>query len=128
MDKTNGKIGKNTKPKDRGPKSRVTEIIQAWMIVRLSEALKIAPAEIGVGQPLLIYGLDSLTAFTLTGELAERLGRDLPTTLFWDFPTLEALAEYLADEIKDGNAQEALLAEISHALSKVEELPEDEPL
>ncbi|MGH7824574.1 MAG: acyl carrier protein [Candidatus Binatia bacterium] len=107
----------------------IVESIQAWMVVRLSEELKIAPAEIDLRKPLLTYGLDSVVAFTLTGELAEWLGHDLPGTLLWDYPTLETLASYLADEIKgDGKSAELLFGELNHAIAQVEELPDDQPL
>ena len=128
MTRTNNKNGNEAETPEDGQDSRLVETIQAWMVVRLSDELKVAPAEIDVSKPLLSYGLDSVVAFSLTGELADLLGRELPPTLFWDFPTLETLALHLADEIKDGEAAESLLAEMNDALARVEELPEDEPV
>jgi len=71
------------------------EDIQTWITARLSEELKVPPAKIDVTMPLTHFGLDSIVAFTLTGELADRIGCDLPATLFWDYPTIESLARYL---------------------------------
>ena len=98
MTKTNKKTGNEAETRKNGENSRLVETIQAWMVTRLAEELKLAPAEINIRMPLLNYGLDSIVAFTLTGELADRLGGDLPATLFWDYPTIERLARHLAEE------------------------------
>jgi acyl carrier protein len=126
MTKTNKKTGNEAETHGNGQRSRLTEALQAWMVVRLSEELSVPPEGIDVHEPLVSYGLSSMVAFGLTGELADRLGCELPATLFWDWPTLEALAGYLAGEVKDGQAAKSLLAEIHHMLSCVEALPENE--
>ena len=128
MSKRNNPNGEKAAPNENGEESRLVEAIQAWMVVRLSEELNIAPAAIDIHKPLLNYGVDSVIAFSLTGELADRLGQELPATLFWDFPTLEAIALHLADEIKGGAAAESLLTELNNALSVVEKPPGDEIL
>ena len=45
----------------------------------------------------LAYADGLSKAFALTGDLAEWLDRDLPATLFWDHPNIEALTGYVAD-------------------------------
>jgi thioesterase domain-containing protein/acyl carrier protein len=100
--------------------ARLMQALQAWMVVRLTEELKLNPADFDATLPFMSYGLDSIVAFALTGELADLLGQELPTTLFWDFPRIEALASHLADEIKDGGAADSVLVKINHALSPVE--------
>lgn len=111
-----------------GQKSRLVEVLQAWMVARVSEELNLPPREIDARESLLVYGLNSIIAFGLTGELADRLNCELPATLFWDWPTLEALANHLADEIIDKQAVESLLADFNHLLSQIEELPEGDLL
>jgi acyl transferase domain-containing protein/NADPH:quinone reductase-like Zn-dependent oxidoreductase/NAD(P)-dependent dehydrogenase (short-subunit alcohol dehydrogenase family)/acyl carrier protein/ubiquinone/menaquinone biosynthesis C-methylase UbiE len=44
-------------------------------------------------------GMDSLTSVQLRRTLESRIGRPLPATLTFNFPTLEALTAYLAGEI-----------------------------
>jgi len=40
--------------------------------------------------------LDSVAAVGLAGELEDWLDVELPATILWDYPTIAALAEYLA--------------------------------
>lgn len=56
------------------------------------------PSEIDTSRSFLSFGLDSVVAFTLTGELAEWLDRELPATLAWDHPSIDALIEFLTGE------------------------------
>ncbi len=71
--------------------------IQAWLVSKLSELLEIGANEIDVGEPFASYGLGSTELVSLSGELAQWLGRDLPAELAYEFPTIEALARGLAD-------------------------------
>lgn len=74
------------------------EVIQAWVVSKVAEALHMKPGDIDVQLPFTAYGLESIFVFTLTGDLAEWLGIDLPATLLWDYPTIEALTRYLAEQ------------------------------
>ena len=75
------------------------ETIQDWIIVRLAQAIGVEPHQIDPRLPFTSFGLDSLTAFNLTGDLADWLGRDLPATLLWDYPTIVSLAQHLAQDL-----------------------------
>jgi acyl carrier protein len=75
------------------------ETIQAWIILRFSEAIGVKPDQIDPRLPLTSFGLDSLTAFNLTGDLADWLGRDLPATLLWEHPTIVSLSQHLAHDL-----------------------------
>lgn len=44
------------------------------------------------------YGLDSVTAVGLAGELEEWLGRQITPTLIYDYPTIAGLIQYLLRE------------------------------
>ena len=72
------------------------EVIQAWLVAKLSERLGIASDEIDVREPFASYGLGSTEAVSLAGELAEWLGRKLSPALAYEYPTIEALARHLA--------------------------------
>ncbi len=73
-----------------------TEVIQAWLVAKLSERLGIESHEIDIREPFASYGLGSTEAVSLAGELAEWLGRKLSPALVYEYPTIEALARHLA--------------------------------
>jgi acyl transferase domain-containing protein len=72
------------------------EVIQAWLVSKLSERLGIESREIDIREPLASYGLGSTEAVSLAGELAEWLGQKLSPALVYEYPTIEALARHLA--------------------------------
>ena len=72
------------------------EAIQTWLVSKLSERLGIESHEIDIREPFASYGLGSTEAVSLAGELAEWLGRKLSPALVYEYPTIEALARYLA--------------------------------
>jgi acyl carrier protein len=72
--------------------------IQTWLVSHLAGVLEIDPAEVDVTTPFDRYGLDSVAAIGITGDLEAWLGYDLDPTLLYDYPTIEAVARYLAGE------------------------------
>jgi acyl carrier protein len=60
-----------------------------------------AAAAIGDGfdaaTPLMVAGLNSTSAVTLTSRLESALGVPLPPTLVFDYPTVDDIVEYLAE-------------------------------
>ncbi|MGB7624157.1 MAG: beta-ketoacyl reductase, partial [Terriglobia bacterium] len=86
-------------------------------------------------QPLSDFGLDSLMAVELRSLLGTELGlaRSLPATLVFDYPTISALTDYLAEEIlprektpatesEPGQKQENMV----DILDRIENLSEEE--
>ncbi|MEM6426520.1 MAG: acyl carrier protein [Cyanobacteria bacterium P01_H01_bin.119] len=76
------------------------EAIQVWLVNQLAEVLSLDPSTIEVKQPLTRYGLDSIDAVTLVGDLEDWLDLELPSTLLWDYPTIEKASTYLVDEFE----------------------------
>ncbi len=76
------------------------EAIQVWLVQQLADVLSLDPATIDVTQPLTRYGLDSIDAVTLVGDLEDWLDLELPATLLWDYPTISKAATYLVDEFE----------------------------
>ncbi len=96
------------------------EILQNWIREKLAEQLSVDKSTIEFTEPLTRYGLDSIDAVTLVGELEDELELELPSTLFWDYPTIEKSAQYLVSEFDISEALENL--EISEEVTeKVEE-------
>ncbi|MGB7875090.1 MAG: beta-ketoacyl synthase N-terminal-like domain-containing protein, partial [Anaerolineales bacterium] len=88
-----------------GSKQRITtEAIQTWLVTRIATILEIEASSIDPRQPFTYYGLGSIQAVSLTGELEEYLNRKLSPTLAWDYPTIELLAGYLAKDIPQTRA------------------------
>jgi acyl carrier protein len=73
--------------------------IQRFLVVELARRIEVDPEAIDPRQPFERYGLDSLNALRMAVELEARIGRKLPTTALWDYPTIESLANYLAGEL-----------------------------
>lgn len=71
------------------------QAIQQWLVTQVAEQFNLDASVIDVRKPLTQYGLDSIIAFTIVGELEDWLEIDLPATLLWDSPTIEEATQYL---------------------------------
>ncbi|MBE2201816.1 MAG: aminotransferase class III-fold pyridoxal phosphate-dependent enzyme, partial [Anaerolinea sp.] len=78
--------------------AQTVEMIQAWLVSQLSDLLKIDPDEINVYEPFAHYKLSSREIVLLSGDLEDWLKRQLSPTLFYEYPTIDSLARYLAGE------------------------------
>ncbi|SDK11661.1 phthiocerol/phenolphthiocerol synthesis type-I polyketide synthase D [Actinopolyspora mzabensis] len=67
-----------------------------WLVHRIAERTGMSPARIETDRPFDEFGLSSRDVVALSGDLETLLGRSLPATLLWEFPTIERLAEALA--------------------------------
>ncbi len=72
--------------------------IQNWLVAQLSRVLQVEPQDIDIQEPFTSYGLTSVDAVGLSGDLEEWLGLSLSPTLAYDYPTIETLARHLAGE------------------------------
>ena len=79
-------------PESGATKSALAGWIQDWM----SRNMKLESAGIAGDRTFVSYGMDSVHAMMLVGDLEDHLARRLSPTLAWDHPTLDALAEHLA--------------------------------
>ncbi|GHO44998.1 type I polyketide synthase [Ktedonospora formicarum] len=79
------------------PTKSVAEV-RAWLIQQIAAQLKVRPEAVDTRAPFAQYGMDSLTAVTLSTDLEDWLERELPPTLVYDYPNIETLARYLANE------------------------------
>ena len=74
------------------------EAIQAWLVSRLSGLLQIDASLIDIREPFASYGMGSIEAVSLSGELGDWLGRSLSAELAYEFSTIESLAQHLAEQ------------------------------
>jgi len=83
--------------------------IAGWIINWIAVRLSVETAELSAAQQLTQIGLDSIDGMTLTHELAKQLELTLTPEVSWSYPTIEALANYLAEQVvaKSHNASTA---------------------
>ena len=61
-------------------------------------------ADVSANEPLMAAGLDSLGAVELKNALEGRMGLQLPGTLIFDYPTIEALTEHLQTQLPESES------------------------
>ena len=81
---------------------RSTAEIREWLSNRLGSMTGIEASRVGPRREFASFGLGSLQAASLAGELEEWLGRPLAPTLVYDYPTIVSLAAHLGESIPNG--------------------------
>ncbi len=72
--------------------------ITEWLVGRIAGELKVAPETIPLDETFFNVGLNSLNTLIISGELSDFLGiEEFSPSLFWDYPTIQKLAEHLAE-------------------------------
>ncbi|MEU3567375.1 acyltransferase domain-containing protein [Kitasatospora sp. NPDC036755] len=82
------------------PQERAARDIAAvtdFLSARFAELLDLSADAVDRWAPMHRYGLDSLRSVTLAASLSEYLGRQVPATWMWQYPTLDALAHALVE-------------------------------
>ena len=81
-------------------RARAVELVTGTLAAMLAETLRLSgPDAIAPEQSLLDLGLDSLVALELTDRLTKVFGRPFRATLFFSYPNLRALAQYVLNEL-----------------------------
>src|SRR6476660_7842531 len=99
------------------PRDALSADIEAWLLQRLQSRLGPGAEVVDVHLPFSYYGLDSIDAVELAAELEDWLGQPVSATLTFDYPTVSAVATYLAAEAvsappPDAADVQALLSEL----------------
>jgi acyl carrier protein len=81
----------------------MSDTLRNWFVGRLSELLGVKQDDVEIDLPFDRYGLDSSAAIGLTGELEELLGVELEPTLLYNYPTVEALVQYLSKQLEESH-------------------------
>jgi polyketide synthase 12/myxalamid-type polyketide synthase MxaF len=82
----------------RAPQNQRRELLREHVRAEVAAILRLTPATpIYPQQPLTELGLDSLVGLELTRALGASVGRQLPATLLYEQPTLEALTLHLEE-------------------------------
>jgi acyl transferase domain-containing protein/acyl-CoA synthetase (AMP-forming)/AMP-acid ligase II/acyl carrier protein len=70
--------------------------IEAWLLDRIATRMGVPRSSLDVAAPLVSLGLSSKEAVLLAARLQEWLRRPIPATLIYNYPTIEAVANFLA--------------------------------
>ncbi|MER7013150.1 amino acid adenylation domain-containing protein [Saccharopolyspora sp. NPDC000359] len=73
----------------------------------VAEVVGVTAAEIATDQPLGDHGFDSIRFTRLSALLRDRLALAVPTTAFYGYPTLDALAAHLRGAFPESTARSA---------------------
>jgi acyl carrier protein len=81
---------------------RSAEEIREWIVGRLSAHADIDPQEVQLDEPVISHGIDSMQFVVLVGELEDWLGCRFAQNPIVEYPTINALSEFLADQLRQG--------------------------
>lgn len=87
------------------------DAIRSWLITNIASVVNMDPARIDPNQTFDNYGLDSLQAVSLSGDLETWLGREVSPTVVWDYPTVDQLARHLSQHGAGGGSTAVSQAE-----------------
>jgi acyl carrier protein len=83
------------------------EHLRTWLVDRIAYYVQQPAQDIDTGVSLANYGLDSVYALALCGDIEDTLRVPIDPTLIWDIDTVDALASYLGSRpglVLDGNS------------------------
>jgi acyl carrier protein len=87
-------------PPAESPRAPSQAEIHQWLIAHIAALASLPIDQVDIHTPIEQYGMDSIQAMQLCGELADWLGRPLAPTLVWEYPTVDLLAQYLSDSAR----------------------------
>ncbi|WP_148100358.1 acyl carrier protein, partial [Streptomyces sp. NL15-2K] len=91
------------------PQAERDHAVLGLVRMQVAEVLGYQSADrVAVGHPFSELGFDSLTAVELRNRLSSATGLRLPSTLVFDYPTVEALAAFVAGELVGRSAATAV--------------------
>jgi acyl transferase domain-containing protein/NADPH:quinone reductase-like Zn-dependent oxidoreductase/short-subunit dehydrogenase len=116
---------------NEAPAGRRREMLVKFLREQAIRVLGLAPGHpLGNDQPLHELGLDSLLAVELRNVLGAALGRTLPATVLFNYPCIEALANWLMSELFAATPVEEQptgdAGETDQARNEIESLSEDQ--
>ena len=85
-----------TTPQQR-PATTIDEgMVRGWLIEQIGRASNTPPDAVDTGAPFAYFGLNSLQYIELVSQLEDWIGREVPPTAAYDFPTIDLLSRYVA--------------------------------
>lgn len=82
------------------PADQAVERLRDGLRTIISRELQLAEGELDFDRPFAELGVSSLMAMAIRREAEEFVGIELSATILWNHPTLAALADHIADELR----------------------------
>ncbi|MEL6880505.1 MAG: SDR family NAD(P)-dependent oxidoreductase, partial [Cyanobacteria bacterium J06607_10] len=105
-------IGRETTPQvsfiqtlENTPQAQKREVLESFVCRQICQILGFSPDELDMEAGFFDLGMDSLTALELKNSLETAVGLSLPSTLAFDYPTVEALIAYLSTQLIEPASQ-----------------------
>ena len=76
--------------------------IRAWMTNEVAKILDIEADAVDTDQEFFSFGIDSIVAFSVIGDLCEWIDKELPATLLWEYPTINKLSQHISEQLDKG--------------------------
>lgn len=73
--------------------------LRAWLTGRVAYYVERSPGDVDPDAKLVGYGLDSVYALSLCGDIEDEYDLEVDPTLAWDHPTINAIVEVLAERL-----------------------------
>jgi acyl carrier protein len=90
---------------EHNPQSMSVEEIQDWLASQIAEQLGVDADEIDLRVPFEHYGLDSVQIMSIANLGKQYFGLQLSPIVIWNYPNVESLSQYLADELKNSEVE-----------------------
>ena len=87
-------------------RERLAATLREWLGQWLITRGGVAPEDIQGDKPFADYGLDSMTAVELSGELEDWVGVELTPIAAWNYPTIDRLSDFIADQLTGAEREE----------------------
>ena len=105
--------------------------IESWMTEWLIVRGGVDPNDIDLEKPFADYGLDSMSAVEMSGEIEDWSGVELTPVVAWNHPTVSRMSSFIVDRLfADGHTlkrrNEVSPAELESLLDEIEQLSDDE--
>jgi acyl carrier protein len=71
--------------------------IREWLVAKVARVVGVPTSDVDPALSFVEFGLDSMQSVRLSGDLERWMGYELPPILLYDYPTIDSLARYLAE-------------------------------
>lgn len=116
---------------DALPAPERLKLLAEAIVDALVRTLQLSPDHVDDAREFGAMGLTSLLAMEFRNRLERMLGRALPATLAWNYPTVRALANHLADDTRAPAEQATIthtLVQLRSGIGSVAEMSDAEAL